>query len=245
VLAFRIGLPLYRTLRHRLVVTAVVPEVPGVVSVHLTGRHLDELPIRAGQFLSLRFLARPGASHAHPYSISVAPSPYALRVTVKDLGDGSGGVARIHPGTRVLVEGPYGRLTAERRSTRKVLLIGAGIGITPLRSLAEELPQAPGDVVVLHRVRSPDEAVFREEFADLARVLGLRAVLVPGSRSGPSWAPTSSGPDGTAALLALVPDVAEREVYVCGPDAWMSAALDAARGAGVPDARLHAERFTW
>lgn len=245
VLGYRVGLPLYRTVRHRLVVAAVVPEVPGVVSVHLTGRHLDELPVRAGQFLVLRFLARPGASRAHPYSISVAPSPHALRVTVKDLGDGSGQIAALHPGTRVLVEGPYGRLTAEHRTTRGVLLLGAGIGITPLRALAEEFPQHPGDVVVVHRVRSLAEAVFRAEFEELGRAYGLRLVLVPGPRSGQSWAPAAAGRDGAAALRTIVPDIAEREVFVCGPDAWMTAALGAARRSGVPEHRLHAERFAW
>ena len=249
VVVFRLGLPLYRTLRHRLVVAAVVPEAPGVVSVHLTGRHLDELPARAGQFLQLRFLAGPGSSRAHPYSLSAAPTAAGLRVTVKDLGDGSRLVARLRPGTRVLMEGPYGRLTAERRSTRKVLLLGAGIGITPLRALAEELTQdpsqAPGDVVVVHRVRSLDDAAFLGEFQELERTRGLRVVVWPGPRAGQSWAPGVFGPDGAAALRAVVPDVADRTVYVCGPDAWMDAALDAARRAGVPDGRLHAERFAW
>jgi len=245
VVLFRLGLPLYRSLRYRLVVQAVVPEVPGVVSVYLTGRHLQELPVRAGQFLLLRFLDGPGATRAHPYSLSAAPSGDLLRVTVKDLGDGSRQVARLRPGTRVLVEGPYGRLTGDRRSTQKVLLLGAGIGITPLRALAEELPQAPGDVVVVHRVRSPEEAVFHAEFEHLQRTRGLRAVLVSGPRDGASWAPVGFGGDGAAALRAVVPDVAEREVYVCGPDAWMDAALDAARRAGVPEKRLHAERFSW
>lgn len=245
VVVFRLALPAYRTWRHRLVVTAVVPEAPGVVSVHLTGRHLAELPVRAGQFLTLRFLAGAGATHAHPYSLSAAPTDRALRVTVKALGDGSGQVARLRPGTRVLVEGPYGRLTAERRTTRKVLLLGAGIGITPLRALAEELPQAPGDVVLVHRVRSLQETVFLPEIEHLERTRGLRAVLVPGPRAGQSWAPAGFGPDGAAALRRLVPDVAEREVFVCGPDAWMTAALAAARQAGVPEGRLHAERFNW
>ncbi|MCU1691412.1 MAG: oxidoreductase [Frankiales bacterium] len=245
VLVFRMGLPLHRTLRHRLVVSAVVPEAPGVWSVHLTGRHLDELPVRAGQFLSFRFLDGPGASRAHPYSLSAAPSPFALRITVKDLGDGSRAVSSLRPGTRVLVEGPYGRLTAERRTTRKVLLVGAGIGITPLRALAEELPQAPGDVVVVHRVRSLQEAVFRDEFAHLEHTRGLRAVLVAGPRGDGSWAPAAAGRDGAAALRAVVPDVAEREVFVCGPDPWTASVLAAARAAGVPAARLHAERFSW
>jgi predicted ferric reductase len=245
VVVFRLGLPAYRTWRHRLVVTGVVREAPGVVSVHLAGRHLDELPVRAGQFLNVRFLSGPGASRSHPYSLSAAPTDRSLRITVKDLGDGSGQVARLRPGTRVLVEGPYGRLTAERRSTRKVLLLGAGIGITPLRALAEELPQAQGDVVLVHRVRSMAETVFLPEIEQLERDRGLRAVLVPGPRSGTSWAPGGFGPDGAAALRSVVPDVAEREVFVCGPDAWMEAALSAARRAGVPEERLHAERFSW
>ena len=245
VLVFRLGLPLYRSLRHRLVVEAVVPETPGVVSVHLAGRHLDRLPARAGQFLVLRFLDGPGALRAHPYSLSAAPAGGRLRVTVKDLGDDSGAVRRLRPGTRVLVEGPYGRLTAERRSTRKVLLLGAGIGITPLRALAEELPQAPGDVVLVHRVRSLEDAVFLGELEHLERTRGLRAVVWPGPRAGGSWAPGVFGSDGAVALRSVVPDVSEREVYVCGPDAWMDAALDAARRCGVPEQRLHAERFAW
>ena len=245
VLVFRVGLPVWRTWRHRLVVSAVVPEAPGVVSVHLSGRHLDELPARAGQFLVLRFLAGNGRSRAHPYSLSAAPSPAGLRVTVKDLGDDSRRVAELVPGTRVLLEGPYGRLTAECRSTDKVLLLGAGIGITPLRALAEELPQRPGDVVVVHRVRSMQETVFLSELEDLERTRGLSAVILAGARHGTSWAPAGFGPDGAAALRRVVPDVAEREVFVCGPDAWMDAALDAARGAGVPPQRLHAERFAW
>lgn len=245
VIVFRVGLPLYRSWRHRLAVQAVVAEAPGVVSVHLTGRHLDELPVRAGQFLMLRFLSGPGAARAHPYSLSAAPWPGVLRITVKDLGDDSRRVAGLRPGTRVLVEGPYGRLTAERRSTRKVLLLGAGIGITPLRALAEELPQLPGDVVVVHRIRSLPEAVFRGEFEHLGRTRGLRTVLLPGPRTGSSWATADLGDDGATALRTVVPDVAEREVFVCGPDSWMDAVLEATRGAGVPAERVHAERFAW
>jgi ferredoxin-NADP reductase len=216
-----------------------------VVSVHLTGHHLDELPVRAGQFMLFRFLTRPGASRAHPYSLSAAPLPTALRITVKELGDDSRQIARLRPGTRVLVEGPYGRLTAERRTGRKVLLLGAGIGVTPLRALAAELPQRPGDVVLVHRVSSLQEAVFRSELERLKVTRGMHVVWLPGPRDGQSWAPIGTGSDGAAALRTVVPDVAERDVYVCGPDTWMEAAVDAARRAGVPGERIHAERFSW
>ena len=102
VLVWRIGLPLYRTLRHDLRVTSVVPESDEVVSVYLTGRALHRLPVTAGQFLNWRFLTGPGWTRAHPYSLSAAPDGRSLRITVKTLGDGSA-LVRSLPGTRALV----------------------------------------------------------------------------------------------------------------------------------------------
>ncbi len=144
VLGYRVGLPLWRSLRHRLVVERVVQEAPGVVSVHVTGRDLDRLPVAAGQFLSWRFLSGPGWTRAHPWSLSAAPTPVLLRITVKDLGDSTAGLMALQPGTKVLVEGPYGRLIPAVRTRRKVTLMASGIGITPIRALLEELDYAPG-----------------------------------------------------------------------------------------------------
>ncbi len=87
------------------------PEGDGCVSVYLTGEHLAELDVRAGQFLTWRFLAGTGWMRAHPFSLSAAPDGRSLRITVKDLGDGTAAVPGLCPGTRVLIEGPYGRLT--------------------------------------------------------------------------------------------------------------------------------------
>ncbi|MEO6088897.1 MAG: ferric reductase-like transmembrane domain-containing protein, partial [Umezawaea sp.] len=108
VLVWRIGIPLWRNARHRLRVTAVVPEGDGVVSVHLTGRALDRFPAQAGQFLAWRFLDRQGWTRGHPYSLSAAPDGRRLRITVKELGDGSRDTRTLRPGTRVLFEGPFG-----------------------------------------------------------------------------------------------------------------------------------------
>ncbi|MGC9667738.1 ferric reductase-like transmembrane domain-containing protein [Planosporangium sp. 12N6] len=249
VLVFRLGLPLWRTARHRLEVAAVVAEAPGVHSVYLRGRHLDRLPVRAGQFFQWRFLAGPGWSRAHPYSLSAAPRPDWLRITVKSLGDDSRRVAALRPGTKVLVEGPYGQLTAGRRTARRVTMIASGVGITPLRALLDELPYAPGDATLLYRARSEADLAFRGELEHLAAVRGVRVryLLGPRGRDG-SWLPAGWGADDRADLAGLrhlVPDIAGHDVYVCGPDPWMAAVVRAARAAGVPDARLHLERFTW
>jgi predicted ferric reductase len=245
VVVFRLGLPAWRTLRHRLEVAAVVAEGPGVHSVYLRGRDLHRLPVRAGQFFQWRFLTGPGWSRAHPYSLSAAPRPDTLRITVKSLGDGSGQVSRLRPGTKVLVEGPYGRLTADRRTARRVTMIASGVGVTPLRALLEELPYAPGEAVLLYRARSEADLVFRGELESLAATRGVRVLYLLGPRGrGGSWLPAGWGEDAKA-LRHLVPDVAHHDVFVCGPDSWMEAVLRAARRARVPDDRIHLERFTW
>jgi predicted ferric reductase len=245
ILACRIGLPVWRNLRHRLRVDGVVAEAPGVYSVYLRGRHLDRLPVRAGQFFQWRFLTGPGWSRAHPYSLSAAPRPDLLRITVKDLGDGSGTVAALRPGSRVLVEGPYGQLTGDRRSAHRLTMIASGVGITPLRALIEELRYRPGDVTLLYRARTDADLVFRRELESFAAVRGVRVMylLGPRGREG-SWLPAGWGHDA-AALRYLVPDITGHDVYVCGPEPWMAAVTLAARQAGVPDDRIHLERFSW
>jgi ferredoxin-NADP reductase len=247
VLAFRVGLPLWRSAYHRLRVHSVVAEAPGVVSVYLRGHRLDRLPVRAGQFFLWRFLDGPGWSRAHPYTLSAGPSTDLLRITVKDLGDGSGRVPGLRPGTRVLVEGPYGVLTADRSTGRRPLLIAAGVGITTMRALLDDLGPAGVGATLLYRVRTPAEVVFRAELDDLARRHGVRVVYLAGKRPRHgSWLPAqhARGND-VAALRRLVPDVADREAYLCGPPPWMAAVRATLHDAGVADDLIHAEEFAW
>lgn len=247
-LVFRVGLPLVRTVRHRLVVGGTVVEGPGVVSVHLTGRDLHRLPVRPGQFFLLRFLDRPGWTRAHPYSLSAAPTGDRLRFTVKSLGDGSAEVASLTTGTRVAIEGPYGRLTEDARTRRPVLLVGCGIGITPLVSLLGGLDLEPGEAVLLYRVRSTAEAVLAPELEELAARRGARLVLVAGPRvpGRDSWMPDDAAHlTDVQGLLHLVPDVAHRDVFVCGPDEWSETFVAAAHEAGVEREQLHREVFAW
>lgn len=254
---YRVATPLWRSWRHSLRVVRVVTEAPGVVSVHLSGRRLDRLGARAGQFLTLRFLDGPGWTRANPYSLSAAPHPTVLRVTIADAGDGSARAARLKPGTRVQFEGPYGRLTADARThpARPVVLFGAGVGITPLRALLEEI-DAPGRTTMVVRARSGGELLFASELATLAQTRGVRVIPLVGPRARPdSWLPVGwQGSSGDAAdgptadvtaLSRLVPAISDAEVYVCGPAPWSQALNRALSAAGVPAERVHEERFTW
>ncbi len=248
VLVFRVGLPLYRSVRHGLRVESVIRESDDVVSVTVRGRDLDRLDPLPGQFFSWRFLNGPGWTRAHPYSLSAVPADDTMRITVKELGDGSRALADLTPGTRVLIEGPYGRLHAGARTRRKVTLMAAGIGICPMRALLEGLPQDPGDVTLLYRARSEADLALTKELDDLSRQTGARVVYLPGRRipHRPTWLPEAAAHFSDAeALRHLVPDVAEHDVFICGSAAWMDAARAAALDCGVPAQRIHLERFSW
>jgi ferredoxin-NADP reductase len=244
-LVFRLGLPAWRNLRHRLVVRHVVAEGPGITSVYLGGRQLDRLPARAGQFFQWRFLDGPGWTRANPYSLSAPPRPDLVRITVKDQGDGSGRVARLRPGTRVLVEGPYGRLTGESYRGGAVTMAACGIGLTPLLGLLWELPYRPGDATLIYRVRTAEDLAFRAELDWLAAHRGLRVIALVGPRAHhPSWLPGQYAHQSDADVLRrIAPDIARHDLYVCGPDGWAESVRAAASAAGVPAHQMHTERF--
>ncbi|MEP7034447.1 MAG: ferredoxin reductase family protein [Dermatophilaceae bacterium] len=248
VLVFRLAQPLWRTARHQLVVQDVQAESKTVTTVVMSGRRLDKLPARAGQFAQWRFFDGPGFTRAHPYSLSAAPDGRTLRITAAHLGEGSASLARLRPGTRVAFEGPYGRLHEGVRTRRKVLLMAAGIGITPMRALLEELDQRPGDVTLIYRTHSKDDRLLVDELTALAASRGARFFVVAGPRpkGRASWLPQHAARLGEVpALLQLVPEVAEGDVFICGSPGWMDAAEAAVAGAGVPPDHVHLERFTY
>ncbi len=248
ILVWRVGLPLWRSAVHGLHVESVVRETPGQVSINLRGRRLDRLGARAGQFMVFRFLDGEGWTRGHPFSLSAAPTRSRMRITVKDLGDGSHAlVERLQSGTSVAFEGPYGHLTSDARTRQRLLFLACGIGITPLRALLEELQYEPGEATLVYRARNRDDVLFADELDRLARERGVTVHYLLGPRLG-SRSFLHRGARGwtdAAALRRLVPDVEQRDVFLCGPDAWLDAAEEACRDAGVDPAQIHSERFAW
>ncbi len=200
VLAFRFGQPLTTYARHGFRVGGVVRETPDVASLYVMGRDLERLAVRSGQYFVVRFLTRGEWWRAHPYSISAAPNGAWLRFTVKGLGDDSARLPDVEPGTRVLLEGPYGILTGAVRTRPRVTLIAGGIGISPLRALLESLHAGPGELTLLYRVRRREDLVFREELDRLAAhrgatvhyLVGQRGVDLPAHPLGPASSAGSS-----------------------------------------------------
>ena len=242
VAAFRIGAPIRLNVRHRLRVAHVVREGPGLASIYVTGRDLDRLAVRSGQYFVWRFIAGSSWWHGHPFSLSSAPNGDWLRITVKALGDDTRALQRLPIGTRVLVEGPYGVLTGARRRRRKVLLIAGGIGIAPLRALVESLPAKAGEMILLYRAREPKHVVFRDELETLTEVRGIDVRYLVGRR-GSIDLPVD--PLAGPSLRRAVPDISERDVYLCGPVAMMDRVEATLRDLGLPRRQIHAERFAY
>jgi predicted ferric reductase len=246
VLVWRVALPLARSSRFGLRVTSVVREGDGVLSVYLAGREDSLRGVEAGQFFNFRFLNGSGWTRSHPYSLSAAPDGRSVRITAKVVGDGSASLRLLRPGTRVLVEGPYGRLSARARTRPRVAFIGAGVGVTPLRALAEEMHYAPGEAVLLYRF-SGRRPLFQRELETLASERGLDVIWLPGHRRGPdSWLGAGVGAvDDLTALTYWVPDIGDRDVYVCGPEEWADDVRRTTEAAGLPADRFHVESFGW
>ncbi|MET7473875.1 ferredoxin reductase family protein [Streptomyces sp. NPDC005648] len=234
VLWFRILAPVRLNLRHRMRVRSVHREAPGVFSVVVHGRRLDEMGARPGQFFRWRFLGEGMGWTSTPYSLSAPPRPDLLRITVKALGDHSAAISLLRPGTRVWAEGPYGSMTEDLQTSARSLLIAAGVGITPMRALFETLP---GEVTLVYRARTAEDLALGAELEAIAQWRGARVLYA------------LNGPDGrrpsltAASLRASVTDLAGHDVYICGPHGFARDLYGELRAAGVPDRRIHHESF--
>lgn len=229
----RLVLPLWRNLRHQLRVSAVVHESDNVVSIHMTGRDLDRMPAQAGQFFLWRFLTRDRWWQANPFSLSAAPDGRTLRLTAKAAGDGSAALRHVKVGTRVFAEGPYGAFTTLHRTKSESLLIAGGVGVTPIRAILEDIE---GHAVVIYRVASDRDAVLYDELRELALAKGAELHLVTGPPVPDKLAPRE--------LARLVPDIGDRDVFLCGPPPMMNAVLRSLDDLGVPKQQIHFERFS-
>ena len=240
ILGFRWITPFVLAVRHRFRVDQVIPQGPDTVTIVVGGRRLDRLAVQAGQFFLLRVLTRRRFWKAHPFSLSAAPDGRSLRFTIKALGDDTTDLQTIPLGSRLALEGPYGGFLAFLPTRRHVLFITGGIGITPFRGLIDDWEPRPGEVALLYRNRTPGDAVFREALEELSRLKGFDLHLSYSRLNGGD--PNVFHPDH---LRRMVPDLAEREVFVVGSPRLISAAGNGLRAAGVPSHQIHFENFAY
>ena len=244
---FRVLSPIFASFYYGLKVKATVAESSDSTSIYITGRNLQKMGGEAGQFYILRVLTPSQWWRAHPFSISAAPNSRFVRFTIGNRGDDTAALQHLKPGTRVMLEGPYGIFTEDRRTHEKVTLIAAGIGAPPIRALAESMAARPGDISIIYRVRTEADAPLVEELRELSKRRGFKLTVLEGKRGTPtSWMPAhpENLPDH-ARLSLIAPWVSESDVFICGPGPWTKTVAKSLLRAGTPQNQIHAEEFAW
>ncbi|MCL2464876.1 MAG: ferric reductase-like transmembrane domain-containing protein [Micrococcales bacterium] len=241
LLVNRLVRPALMNARHRFTLGGVVPEAPGVFSLIITGTALGRIPAKAGQYIRVHANARGLRFASNSYSFSSAPRGEGWRITVAAVGDHSRRLVALPAGTRLWLEGPMGGLILNRNGAEPVLLVGGGVGVTPIRALAEAaLTERPGvPVVVLYRVRDMAAALFVPEWAELtAWAAGRLAVYpLPGRRTVPV------NRLDAATVAAFAPWIGQADVLACGAAGLTDAVTRVARQARAASVRV--ESFDW
>ncbi|WP_054885600.1 pyridoxamine 5'-phosphate oxidase family protein [Pseudomonas sp. NBRC 111130] len=203
-----------------------------------------------GQHIPVRIPLGADAPLIRTYSLSCAPSDGYLRISVKAQGPASRFLhERVRAGDRLEVRLPMGSFILDSVSTRPVVLIGAGVGITPLIAMLREL-LANGQarrIHLFHGARSLSDLPFQQELAELRQRAGP-GLSVHRSLSQPEAEAVQGrdfehvgrlGIEQVKGALALD----DYDFYLCGPASFTQDLYEGLRGVHVPDARIHAEAF--
>lgn len=246
VLWFRFLRPCLRFWQHQFKVSRV-EDLGIATSIYISGRNLDKFKIDAGQFMIFRFLQTGFWTQAHPFSLSWAPPRTGtpggrteLRLTAKKLGDFTNELPKITVGTQVLIDGPHGIFTERLITREKLLFIAGGIGITPIRSMLEDLGDRYKDKMLLYSNKTSSETALSTELSELAKKYKFKIINIYADEK---IAGAEHGRLDQAMLSRLAPDIADRDIFLCGPPPMMLALRAAMLELGVPKKQIHFERF--
>lgn len=220
-------------------VKSFVFDVPGGASLNFA----------AGQYLTFSFEID-GQRIERCYTISSPPTrPMQVSITVKRVPDGP--VSNwLHDTLRVddtvHASGPNGIFCHSQHPASRYLFISAGSGITPTMSMLRSICDTtdPADVAFVHCARTPHDIIFRGELDTLAAYPNVAVTSVCEDDSPDEiW----DGPRGRLSLgtlLSAVPDLLDREIFLCGPPPFMAATQEMLAMLGIPEGQRHQESFT-
>ena len=243
ILWFRIGKPLTQSFGLR--VSEVVQEKNNTTSVYIDGKRLRKIHFEAGQFFMLRVFKRGMWLQSHPFSVSSSPDEDRLRFTIGARGDFTEQIASLKPGTRVSLDGPFGIFSEKTRTHRELVMIAAGIGVAPVRSLARSVVSEEGDVTIIYRVNDSNDAALLEELEEISKTRGHRLIVLEGDRQGDSWLPGENSVPDYARLIEIAPNVLNSDIYICGPAAWANSVQKTLSKLNLDKQQVHAEEFAW
>lgn len=242
LIVFHYFKPLYSYFRFQFTVEKIIQETNDTWSVYIKGKNLKNWHAKAGQFISIRFLTKAFWWQSHPFSLSTAPNSEYIRLTIKASGDFTRQIQHLIPGTKAIIGGPYGIFTATGNPATKYLLIAGGVGISPVRSLLEQVAPT-NNVILVYSNRDQQNVILREELDNLSKTHNFPIHYLYTNDA------SSQGPSGRLdgpMLKNIVPDLKSREIYLCGPKAMTDALVKAmTHTMSIPKSQVHYEKFSF
>jgi predicted ferric reductase len=235
---FRFGRIFYYFFLNKFTVVKVVPENDDVTSIYIAGDKVNSFPVKPGQFMIFRFLDKSRFWQAHPFSLSQVVKDNLIRISVKNSGDFTSSLHNVMPGTRVLVDGPLGIFISKVAIKDKFLFIAGGIGITPIRSMMEELSGQGKDMILIYSNKTKRDIVFNQELSKFGAK--IYHFLTEEKAAGDYI----QGRIDKENIGKLVPDIVDREIYLCGPKEFMAAITLFLVQLNVPEEQIHFEKFS-
>ena len=229
-------------------------ETPDILSLVIQPRDGAAVAFLPGQHVPVRLAAGSGEALIRTYSVSSAPSDGYVRISVKAQGPASRFLhEQVRVGDTLQVRAPLGSFTLASEAERPVVLIGAGVGVTPLISMARELvgqlerQQRQARVYLFQSARTLQQLPFQAELQALVqRAAGrfqvLRALSNPAADTLPGEGYELAGRLGFKQVQARL-GLDDYDFYLCGPASFTQDMYDGLHAINVPDARIHAETF--
>jgi predicted ferric reductase len=234
-----------RRIRRPWRVDEVIPERGASRTMVLKPEHSNGFAFEPGQFAWIMVEKSPFAITQHPFSISSsAERPDRVALTVKSAGDITSALDGLDPGTTVYLDGPHGSFSVDRYEGPGFVLIGAGVGVTPLmsmmRTLADREDARP--IYLFLGNRNQGNITFIEEIEALKARIDLAVVHVL-SQPEEGW-------EGEVGHLSVdvfrrhLPKRYERlQYFICGSEAMMDTVEKSLSEIGIPEEKVHSERF--
>ncbi|TWC12125.1 MULTISPECIES: pyridoxamine 5'-phosphate oxidase family protein [unclassified Pseudomonas] len=236
-------------------VERIVDESRGIRSFYLQASDGAGLPgFEPGQHLPVRVrLEGQQAPAIRTYSVSSSPSDEFLRISVKRDGSVSSHLHdRIQVGDQIEARAPQGDFTVQASERRPLVLLAAGVGITPLLSMLREVVYQGKRINrmrptwLIQSSRSVADLAFRDEIDELVARAGdkikvLRVISQP-PIDGSADRYDRAGRIDVELLKTLLP-LNDYDYYLCGPGSFTQALYDGLRALRIPDDRIHAETF--
>lgn len=245
-LYFRFVKPFYLYQKHHFKINRIEDETHDSVSLYITGDDMSKFEFKSGQFLLIRILASSLWWQVHPFSISERPNGEYVRLTIKDVGDYSHKLIGLEPGLRVFIDGPLGRFTKDLSQKDKILFIAAGSGITPIRPLMEEFGLENKDMILLYGNRARTDIILQDEIKSLSDKYEI-PIHYYFSRDD-ELEPKSNYYKGRIHLSdiqELIPDLFEREIFMCAPPEMMRTLRIQLPKIGFPSKYIYYEQYNW